>query len=91
MKWRECSESKRHEYFQGPEESYYVARKSGRTYEVNASWRDRSRREGDVLWWSYDGEGTNKAWKSKEAAMAWCERHAATTPAKGKAPTTEEG
>lgn len=76
MKWRERNEWRRNQWHQGPENTYYTARKGGKVYEVHASWRSWSDHSAGVVWWSHDGQGTNKAWKTRGAAMRWCERDA---------------
>ncbi len=77
MKWRECKV--RDLWSTRPTDTYFAARKRGKKYCVQAGWADERTRSGDVVWWSHDGIGTNKRWRTKEAAIAWCEADA-TTP-----------
>ncbi len=86
MKWRECSQFRRHPYYTGPESTYHTARGGGLVYEVSASWTEVFARSGAVVWWSTDGKGNNKAWPTKDDAIAWCEQDAARRKAERKQP-----
>lgn len=69
MKWREC---------RNREVAYWRAQKGGQGYIVRANWRDPLARKGKVVWWAVTApRGANKAFRTKEAAMAYCERVAA--------------
>jgi hypothetical protein len=76
MKWRE--KHNREPWYTGPTEGTTIAyaRGGGKTYRVRAAWRNWLDRSLGIVWWSGASDGTNKAWKTKAAAIAWCERDA---------------
>jgi len=76
VKWRECRD--REPWSTRPTNTYFTARKGGKTYRVIANWTSTLTRSGAIIWWSHDGEGNNKRWHTKEAAMSWCEQDAGT-------------
>jgi hypothetical protein len=76
MKWREAKRVPS-TFYTHPSPVRYVARGGGKSYEVSELWSDPIARSGATYWASFDGNGCNKAWKTKEAAQAWCERDAA--------------
>ena len=91
MKWRACSEWKRHRYFTGPDATYFKAKSGGVRYEVCCRYAKTFARSGPVVWWSHNGKGDNRQWKTKEAAMAWCEQDAAQRNANKRAAVLAEG
>lgn len=67
-------------WYTGPLEKQYTARKGGKLYSVTPAFAKMFARSGPIVWWSSDGLGNNKLWKTKEAAMKWCERDAGIIP-----------
>ena len=81
MKWRESAAGRGEMWYTGPwGEKKYTARKGGKVYTVVPAYEKPFARSGNVVWWSLDGNGTNKCWRTPEAAKAWCERDAGVIP-----------
>lgn len=75
MKWRECKNRER--WYTGPSEgrTYWIARKGGVWYQVSATYERVWATSGPVVWWATcQPVAANKAFKTREAAMAYCER-----------------
>jgi hypothetical protein len=74
MKWREVRD--RNVWSTAPMRTHFSARKGGKHYTVQAAWANWANRAEPIVWWSHDGQGTNKCWATKDDAIAWCEQDA---------------